>query len=549
MARLLEPIWNKSFAPIWIGRIHTSLETPHSELTFPSLKLSAEEIAEFGDFQTPPELARQVCSLLVDAGVAPASVLEPTCGRGSFLLAALDRFESSNTCLGADINPNYIAEVEMAVRSRPDRKRIRLAVANFFAVDWQKVIAGLPKPVLILGNLPWVTNSQLSLLGSSNLPAKTNFQGRNGLDAITGKANFDISEWMLINLIEAMRERRGTLAMLCKSAVARKVLSHAWKHELALAGASVFRIEADLHFNAAVDAALLLVHFSPGTTEKAAKVYNSIDERVPESTIGYADDTMLADFSTYQRWKHLCGDEAIKWRSGIKHDCAKVMELIRDGRRYRNGMGELVELEDELVFPMMKSSHVAKGGKGASDRFMLVTQRSVGEDTATIRYRAPKTWAYLRAHAGLLSKRGSSIYRNRAPFSIFGVGDYSFAPWKVAISGFYKKIEFSVLGPIEGKPIVLDDTSYFLPCETNEQAEFLARLLNSEIARSFYKSFVFWDSKRPIIADLLRRLDLRHLAAELNSESTFNALFNDREGRGIKTKSREKERLGRGLFD
>ena len=42
----------------------------------------------------------------------------------------------------------------------------------------------------------------------------------------------------------------------------------------------------------------------------------------------------------------------------------------------------------------------------------------------------------------------------------------------------------------------------------------LAELLNSEAARGFFRSFVFWDSKRPVTAQLLARLDLGRLAAE-----------------------------------
>ena len=45
---------------------------------------------------------------------------------------------------------------------------------------------------------------------------------------MTGKSNFDISEWMLIRLLEALQGRRATIAMLCKTATARKVLRHAW---------------------------------------------------------------------------------------------------------------------------------------------------------------------------------------------------------------------------------------------------------------------------------------------------------------------------------
>jgi hypothetical protein len=108
---------------------------------------------------------------------------------------------------------------------------------------------------------------------------------------------------------------------------------------------------------------------------------------------------------------------------------------------------------------------------------------------------------------------------------VFGVGDYSFAPWKVAISGFYKKLTFVPIGPFKGRPTVLDDTSYFLPFETEEQAEFSASLLNSAEAQEFYGAFVFWDSKRPVTVDLLRRLDLRKLAKELALEADFDRLF------------------------
>jgi len=152
---------------------------------------------------------------------------------------------------------------------------------------------------------------------------------------------------------------------------------------------------------------------------------------------------------------------------------------------------------------------------------MLVPQRIVGEDTHQIRRSAPKTWQYLQRHAELLDKRASSVYRNRPPFSVFGVGEYSFALWKVAISGFYKKLDFRVVGPHEGKPVVLDDTCYFIACKTRTEAFFIAQLLNSHIARDFFRAFLFWDEKRPITAGLLKRLDLLALARELDVEDTL----------------------------
>ena len=485
--------------------------------------------AEFGDFQTPKALARDVCALLSKHGLRPKALLEPTCGLGRFLFAGLDQFKEVEQALGADINAQYIQQTRTDLQQRSDAEKVQLREADFFVTDWGKMISELREPILVLGNLPWVTNAHLSTLGSQNLPSKSNFQNRNGLEAITGKANFDISEWMLIRLLEAMNGRQGTLAMICKSTVARKTLLHGWKNKIALETSAIYRIDADLHFAAAVDAALLVAHFKPGAYELEAKVYSCLhgDSEI-ETVLGCEDATLLADIAAYHRWKHLCGEEVVKWRSGIKHDCSKIMEVRKEGAKYRNGLGELVDLEDVYLFPMLKSSQVVRSG-GNEYRYMIVPQRTMGCDTGEIEERAPRTWSYLKAHAKLLNGRGSTIYRNRPPFSVFGVGEYSFAPWKVAISGFYKRLTFATIGPIEGKPVVLDDTSYFLPCRTQAQAEYLGSLLNSSTAQAFYKAFVFWDSKRPITAELLRRLDLRRLAKEDGSAGKFNRLFGEPE--------------------
>jgi hypothetical protein len=104
----------------------------------------------------------------------------------------------------------------------------------------------------------------------------------------------------------------------------------------------------------------------------------------------------------------------------------------------------------------------------------------------------------------------------RHRFSIFGVGNYSFTPWKVAISGLYKEISFSAIGNLDGNPIMVDDTCYFIPCESEEEAIFIAGLLNSEACINFIKSLVFFDSKRPVTIDTLKRVDIKKLADSLN---------------------------------
>jgi predicted RNA methylase len=65
---------------------------------------------EFGDFQTPITLSREICALIARTGFRPASVVELTCGTGSFLRAALETFPDASRILGFDINPVCVAE-------------------------------------------------------------------------------------------------------------------------------------------------------------------------------------------------------------------------------------------------------------------------------------------------------------------------------------------------------------------------------------------------------------------------------------------------------
>lgn len=477
--------------------------------------------AAFGDFQTPALLAQQVCRVVRARMPVAAAVLEPTCGLGGVLLAAADAFPEAQLVLGRELSPVYATALQQAIKTRPDRVRFDVEDADYFAHPWPLTTAGLPTPLLVIGNPPWVTNAELSVLGSDNKPYRYNFQELKGLDAMTGKSNFDISEWMLQDMLRWLNGRDATLAMLVKTSVARKALVYAWKNNLNAHDAAIYQIDAKKHFNAAVDACLLVcrTHLAPARHE--CQVFAALDSTEPLTALSYQHEQLIANADYYNRWRHLQaqGTSRYRWRSGIKHDCAKVMELtVVPGTApgtYQNGLGDTVVLEQLHVFPMLKTSEVANGKVQQPQRRMIVTQRTTGEATGAIQVTAPATWAYLQRHGSLLDGRQSSIYKQRPRFSVFGIGDYAFAPWKVAISGLYKRLRFTIIGPYEGQPVVLDDASYFLGCASEREARLLNELLNSEVADQFFRAFIFWDAKRAITVDLLQRLDLERLAQAL----------------------------------
>ncbi len=467
---------------------------------------------EFGDWQTPDELANEVVAhVLPQLGATPCTILEPTCGKGAFLVAA-HRHVKTAILAGYEINPEYVSTAS----SRLEKAKHTIHQANFFGVDWDQEINTMKGPLLVIGNPPWVTSAGLGVIGSENLPQKQNFKGLSGLDAMTGKSNFDVSEWMILRLIKALAGHDATMAMLCKSAVARRVVEFCANHNLGIVPGGIWRIDAARHFNAAVDAVLFVCRMELRAARNSSSwpVYASLDAKAPESSFGVADGELVADLDAYNRSSVIAGRSDPEWRSGLKHDCARIMELDFQDGQWTNGNGEVVDIEPPFRYPLLKSSDVANG-RSISTRAVIVPQRSLGEDTRVLAECAPKLWAYLSKHAELLNGRKSSIYKGQPPFAIFGVGEYSFAPWKVAISGLYKRLRFCVVGPHEEQPVMVDDTCYFLPFSNETDARKGARALESEMALDYFRGRVFWDAKRPISKAILQSLDLERLIEAL----------------------------------
>ncbi len=99
-------------------------------------------------------------------------------------------------------------------------------------------------------------------------------------------------------------------------------------------------------------------------------------------------------------------------------------------------------------------------------------------------------------------------------FSIFGIGDYSFKPYKVAIAGMYKTTTFSLVKLIDNKPVMLDDTCYFIGFDTLIEAEITQTLLNKKLTQDFIQPIAFKDAKRMMTKDLLMRIDLNEIINE-----------------------------------
>ena len=461
------------------------------------------KIVEYGDYQTPKILVEEIFNKLTYLKVKPSTIIEPSCGVGNFINQGIERFKNLKIIIGVDVNSDYLKKIKK-------NEKIKLITSNFFSLDWEKVLKFTKGNILILGNPPWVTNSKLGKLNSNNLPKKENFQKNKGFDAMTGKSNFDISEWMSIKNLEWLQNYEGYLMVICKTSIARKLVKYAFKNNKKIYNAKIFKIDSKKYFNVNVQACVLYFDTLDKSPQKF-QIYNDLTSIKSDYSIEYFKGNLIKSNSNKKLLNYLYSvDNVYKWRSGIKHDCSKIMELKKIKSNFYNGYGKKVKIEEKYIYPLIKSSNLMNEKK-ENNNFLIVTQKKIGQSTNKIKEESPKLWEYLNKNIEDFNKRKSVIYKNQPSFSIFGVGDYSFAPWKIAISGLSKKLDFKLIGTQSKKPFMLDDTTNFLYFNSKNEAKIILKILLSKKVQNFLKSFIFWDEKRPITISILQKLNISKL--------------------------------------
>lgn len=469
---------------------------------------------EYGDYQTPDEFAEKCVKYLKNNfHFLPEVIIEPTCGTGNFLASA-SKFYENIPKIGIETNDDYC---KAAKENIPEAK---IYNANIFDFKFEPDIA---EKILIIGNPPWITNLELGKFRSKNLPQKENVKEQKGFEAILGSSNFDISETIILNLLETFKENKAILAMLCKRSTAINIFKELYRRKYRCRKIRMVNFNSRKVFGIGAAACLFIVDATEKKKfQKEMRVFNFKNSYV--DCIGFEDEKFYTDknFANKEKFE-FDGKCEFEWRQGIKHDLSKVCELVKISEdikahslsdekyktsKYVNGFGEIVEIEDDLIFPLIKSSHI-RNFDGSFKKYVIATQRKTGESTSYIKEKFPKTYEYLEKYKENFKNRKSSIYKNSHEFSMFGIGDYSFSKYKVVISGFYKEPVFKVIS--SEKTVMADDTCYFLPFEDKDDAFAVCNILNSSKVQNFLKSVADLNAKRPFTKKVLSRIEFSKL--------------------------------------
>ena len=196
------------------------------------------------------------------------------------------------------------------------------------------------------------------------------------------------------------------------------------------------------------------------------------------------------------------------WANGVywleviseRPDGLMVVRNVTEGPK-RKVEQTITELEPDLVYPLLRGRDIKRWHAQPSLHILMVQDPKTrqGIDEKVLQQQYPKTWSYLKRFEKTLRERsGFKRYFTRkdkhghivetGPFySMFNVGNYTFAPWKVVWRGEVATLLASaVIGMNGHKTIVPDQTAYLAAFNNEEAAHFFCGILNSTVLQLIY---------------------------------------------------------------
>jgi len=453
-----------------------------------------------GDFQTAYPLALEVTKRTL-GGQEFESGLDPTCGTGAFLLSLLSlqsRRDSRDTrIVGVERNPEsasvawFLCSIARDLLSLETSAVIECADVNDFATH----TFGRQRFDVIVGNPPWVTWTDLSHEDKRRWTRRDlrdyEFVEGSGMERALGVSNKDVAPAIVLRVLQELGDlqarfgflfKKGQMNMPAMRSFREGRIPHRSGRTLGIT--EVLVVESQGNFIGGEHlqtegwigqldlnpAASILIR-SARNRENKWQITNQrelVPRRVPSG-----DCVLVPAESQLRLGKRRA---PVEIRHGVKHDCREVFEISE-------ATAEV--LEWECTYPVVKSRHVGPNGWGGEYDLLLLPNRAL-RDLSELEFsrKFPHAYRYLSDHKSRLEARKSQWVGATTFYDVFGVGDYTFKPYKVAWVRLGWKPRFVVLEPVrlangERKPVIPSDHFLFIPTNNKEYAWRLSELLNS----------------------------------------------------------------------
>ena len=441
------------------------------------------------NYQTPLFFTNKICEYLKnELKINPDAIIEPTCGIGNFLKSASEFFKNKQI-FGIEIDEKKLDKINAK------NPNVTLINEDIFTFNFDRL--NHYDSYLIIGNPPWNTNTNMSQI-NSNIQNTTSFRGVSTSNAL------DLSELIILKIIYEFKNTPSTIAFLCNRIVSRNIFIELIRESIPYSFIKQINFNSFDIFGTEDCMCLFIIQF--GGKKLSDKICEVSDISNPSQILykfGFISDKFYYNIDNIPKIEGKC---QLDWKSGIKHDCSKIIELTYENKQLANMKNEKVSIENTLIYPLLKSYDLRKPIINNTSKYIIITQQKTKENTSYIKTKAPKTWQYLNNNKKYFDKRKSSIYKNAPDFSIFGINEYSFKKYKVAISSFYKDPLFSLI--YHEKTFMLNDSCYFLSFDNYDSAYITMLILNSALVKKFLKNKAITDSKRYYTKKILNQIDI-----------------------------------------
>jgi len=197
------------------------------------------------------------------------------------------------------------------------------------------------------------------------------------------------------------------------------------------------------------------------------------------------------------------GANAVHWitiSQKINSDTIMVSNYTKGAKRKVEEVQTAIETD--LVFPLIRGRDIKRWNSSSSDLYIILTHmkdqglKAIPESVMGVEY--PKTYSYLSYFEHSLKEKSilKKYFNDDAPYySMFDIGEYSFAPYKVVWPYISKSFDCAVVGVKNDKYLgkkveIVDCKLMSISLEDENEAHYLCALLNSSLVRYTISSFM-----------------------------------------------------------
>jgi len=250
------------------------------------------------------------------------------------------------------------------------------------------------------------------------------------------------------------------------------------------------------------------------------------------------------------------GANAVYWVEPVlkRPDGLVVVRNLTEGAKIK--VDEVTEpLEPDLLYPLLRGRDVQRWQAEPSALILLTHEpgmrlRAISEKELQTRY--PRTYGYLKRFEPVLRQRaafkryftrpdrGGKVTETGPFYSMFDVGTYTFAPWKVVWRYIASDFIVAVARPRDGKLVVPDHRLMLVDCLDENEAHYLCATLNSSPIRLAVRGFFVetqiaphvierlripsFDRKNPVHLRLAELSEQAHEAAKVGDENRLREI-------------------------